>query len=344
MEKKILQSFGIAILGLGRAGTIHFGNCLANKRVILKYLVEVDAEKRKEYATFAANRLYGIQILEPSQLDVVLSDPEVHGVIITTITSVHEELTLKCLQAGKAVFCEKPLAETYEGTEKCYKEAERHKVPLFCAFNRRFDPAHSKVRSEVKSGKVGQLQVVKTCSRDSPSPPIDYLKASPGIFHDCGIHDIDLIMWIVGEKPTTVYTQAHAFRKDIAAIDDVDTVAITMKFPSGVLAMIDLSRFAAYGYDQRLEAFGSKGMVESKNLSKSSFCLSNGSGISDDVIQFSFQQRFAESYEIELDHFLDSINGEELIVTKDSTLAACKVAQACEDSCKSGETVKLTWA
>ena len=214
---------------------------------------------------------------------------------------------------------------------------------MLCAFNRRFDPAHSKVRNEVKSGKVGQLQVIKTCSRDSPFPPIGYLKGSPGIFHDCGIHDIDLIMWIVGEKPATVYAQAHAFHKEIADINDVDTVAVTMKFPSGVLAMIDLSRYAAYGYDQRLEAFGKKGMVESKNLSKSSFCLSNGSGISDDVIHFSFQERFAESYKIELDHFLDAINGQELIVTKDSTLSACRVAQACADSYKSGKIVELTW-
>ena len=163
------------------------------------------------------------------------------------------------------------------------------------------------------------------------------------MFHDCGIHDIDLIMWIVGEKPTTVYAQAHAFRKEIADMDDVDTVAMTMKFPSGVLAVVDLSRYAAYGYDQRLEAFGSEGMVESKNPSKSSFCLSNGNGISDDVIPFSFQQRFAEAYQIELGHFLDAMNGEELIVTKDSTLSACRVAQACEDSYRSGKTVELTW-
>ena len=127
-------------------------------------------------------------------------------------------------------------------------------------------------------------------------------------------------------------------------MDDVDTAVITLKFPSGVLAVIDLSRLATYGYDQRLEVLGSKGMMQSKNPPVSAVCVSNGDGISDDVCHFSFNTRYADAYKRELDHFLDSINGGELMVTKEETLAACKVAQACEDSCKSGMPVTLKWA
>ena len=181
--------------------------------------------------------------------------------------------------------------------------------------------------------------MVKTSSRDSPLPSIDYLKISGGIFHDCGIHDIDLIMWIVGEVPTTVYAQAHAFHSSIAELNDVDTVAITMKFPSGVIAQIDLSRFAAYGYDQRLEAFGSNGMLQSQNAPASSVCFSDNKGVQDDVYMFSFPQRFAESYVNELDHFFDVIEGRPCSVKKEEALMACKVASACQESFKTGKPV-----
>lgn len=150
-------------------------------------------------------------------------------------------------------------------------------------------------------------------------------------------------MWILGEKPNVVSAFGHAFNEEMSAIGDVDTVAITLKFPSGTLAMIDLSRLATYGYDQRLEVFGSQGMLQSKNPSKSSVAISDKNGISDDVLEFSFDTRYADAYKLELSHFLDSINGHCLSIGKDDTLAACRVAQACEDSFRSGLPVKLKW-
>ena len=224
----------------------------------------------------------------------------------------------------------------------CYSEAEKHGASLLCAFNRRFDPTRVKVRKEVKAGRIGQLQMVKTTSRDNPLPSVDYLRISGGIFHDCAIHDIDVIMWIVGEFPTTVYAQAHAFRSTIAAIDDVDTVAITMKFPGGVIAQIDLSRFAAYGYDQRLEAFGSNSMLQSQNARASSVCVSDDKGLQDDVYMFPFWERYAESYKNELDHFLDVIEGKPCSVKREEVLMASKVASACQESYKTGKPVHIT--
>lgn len=337
----IMQGIGIAVFGLGRAGQIHSRNCMNNVRIDLRYVVEIDIEKARKFVL--DNRLKETKIISPKEVDTVLDDPLVDGVIIATFTHAHEEQVLQCLRAKKAVFCEKPLAATYEGTENCYREAEKMGVPLLCAFNRRFDPTHKAVKDGVSQGRVGQLQMVKTCSRDSPSPSIEYLKGSPGIFHDCGIHDVDMAMWIVGERPQSVTAQAHAFDKEIKDIGDVDTVAIMMKFPGGVIALIDLSRFTAYGYDQRVEAFGSSGMLQSKNQAATSLCCSDSSGQCDDVVQFSFPQRFETAYKNELEHFLDVVKGGQLLISKDDTLAACRVAQACEDSFKTGQIVDLSW-
>ena len=153
---------------------------------------------------------------------------------------------------------------------------------MFCAFNRRFDPSFSSVRSRVLQGAVGHVHMIKTTSRDSPLPSLDYLKISGGIFHDCAVHDIDLITWILGEYPSKVrslitssptclaliqvYTTANSLMKEIGEIDDHDNVLISLTFPSGSLGSIDLSRFANYGYDQRLEVFGAKGMLQVKNV------------------------------------------------------------------------------
>jgi len=340
-SSNIPKRIGIAMIGLGRAGNIHFSNCLANRRVDLRYLVDYDVNKCQ--ALIDVNFLDGTQALSPDQLKIALDDEKVHGVIIATVTSSHEELVVRSLTAGKAVFCEKPLAETYDGTVNCYNLSRKTGCPLFCAFNRRFDPTHCKVRDQVVSGVVGQVQIVKTCSRDAAFPSIEYLKTSPGIFHDSAIHDIDLTMWILGEKPIVVSCFGHAFHKEVAEIDDVDTVAITLKFPSGALALIDLSRHAAYGYDQRLEVFGSKGMMQSKNLSSSAISVSNDKGISDDMLEASFKTRYQDAYKIELDHFLDAVVGGDLKVKEDETLAACRVAQACADSIRSGVPVRLEW-
>ena len=127
------------------------------------------------------------------------------------------------------------------------------KKPLFCAFNRRFDPGMSAVYRQVKEGKIGKVYQIKTCSRDSPLPPISFLKISNGMYHDCAVHDIDMICWIVGEVPVGVMALGSTFNNGIKALNDVDTIAIILKFPSGILGSIDLSRHSSYGYDQRLE-------------------------------------------------------------------------------------------
>ena len=175
------------------------------------------------------------------------------GVIVTTPTETHEQIVKQALLAGKAVFCEKPIAGNIEDTARCYDVAAAVNRPLYCAFQRRFDLGFMKIHRQVREGKIGKIHLLKTTSRDSPRPTIDQLKNCRGLYHDCGVHDIDLICWVLGEEPEGVIAQGTTMDPEIAAIGDIDTIAIILKFPSGVLATIDLSRHSSYGYDHRLE-------------------------------------------------------------------------------------------
>lgn len=175
------------------------------------------------------------------------------AIIVATPTDKHEHYIRAALTAEKAVFSEKPVAADLKGVIGCYNLAEKVKKPLFCAFNRRFDLGMSELRRRVREGEIGTLYQIKTTSRDSPLPSMAYLQISHGIFHDCAVHDIDMVCWVLGEKPSSVYAQGHAFHPEIRAMGDVDSVTIVLKFPSGVIATIDLSRHSSYGYDQRLE-------------------------------------------------------------------------------------------
>ena len=223
----------------------------------------------------------------------------------------------------------------------CFDEAEKAKVPLFCAFNRRFDAAHKGVKQAAENGEVGKIHMIKICSRDSPVPSEAYLKISGGIYHDCAVHDIDMITWIMKEYPLTVFSHAHAFHEFIGEMDDVDTVSISMKFPSGSLGQIDLSRFAAYGYDQRVEVFGELGMLESENQSKTSIRKSTGECVGTDILKFSFPQRYPEAYSSEIDHFIDILKGGLPLITKTDVVMVSLIASACEESYRSGKPMKI---
>ena len=247
---------GVALCGFGRAGSIHFKGLRMNHRCILKYVVEDPRMADKVQTALATYNLESVtKVVGMSEYQsVVLADPEVHAVVVATPTFTHEDYVRKALEAKKAVFCEKPIAGNTKDVASCYDAAAKVNRPLFCAFNRRFDPGMSKIQQQVKEGKIGQIYQIKTTSRDSPRPSIDYIKISTGMYHDCGVHDIDMVCWIVGEEPVGVMAVGVCFDPEVKVIGDIDTVAIILKFPSGVLATIDLNRHSNYGYDQRLEA------------------------------------------------------------------------------------------
>jgi myo-inositol 2-dehydrogenase/D-chiro-inositol 1-dehydrogenase len=332
------------VFGLGRIGTIHLEKLVTNPLVDLKYAVEGNGERSNYVSLIFRLGDRGVKILTPNQSSIVYGDKDIDAVLVCTPTQQHEEIVIKALEAGKHVFCEKPLAKGHDAIVRCYELAKAKNKQILCAFNRRFDPSYSQIRDRVLAGEVGQIQVIKTTSRDSPTPSIEYLKTSGGIYQDCAVHDIDLVCWTLGEWPVEITSQASTFKPDIKAIDDFDTVAITLRFPSGVLALIDLSREAVYGYDIRLEVFGSKGMLASNERRSTTVARSDIQGSNQTPINFSFASRFSEGYKFELEHFIDSLKrGTDVSVTAEQTLGVCRIADACNQAARTGEVIKLSW-
>ncbi|CAK9826816.1 Uncharacterized oxidoreductase YrbE [Anthophora retusa] len=334
----------VALFGIGRAGTIHLSNINTNPRLKLLYIVD-DIESNwlnlKEYW-----HLDDVTFLTSKQSDRVYNDPNVDAVIVASPTYTHETIVRSALETKKAVFCEKPVAGDSVHTLKCYETAKEVGKPLFCAFNRRFDPSYSALRDKVRNGEIGHVHIIKTVARDCPLPNLEYLKISGGIFHDCIVHDFDIISWILGEYPTKVFVQASAHIPEIKAMGDYDTVVISLYFPSGTLGVIDVSRNSTYGYDQRLEVFGPKGMITADNQLSLSVTTQYGlQGVNTPPILYSFPSRFINAYRRELDHFVDVVLGkDESSVLPKETLAVSKIASACEESVRTGNMVEIKWA
>jgi myo-inositol 2-dehydrogenase/D-chiro-inositol 1-dehydrogenase len=328
---------GVCLVGTGRIGAVHFANIVGNLRLQLLYVVDVDTTRAVDFATKA-----GPECQHSGTIDAALKDPRVKAVVVCTPTAQHREIILASVRAGKAVMCEKPISLKLDEIDECYKEAEKCKVPLLCGYQRRHDPTFSQLHRTCRSGGIGTLQICKTMSRDNPVPTIAYLKISGGIFHDCGSHDIDLCRWILNEDPSEVYCVASAFRKEIAEIDDFDTVLVTLKFPSGALGSIDLSREAVYGYDQRIEVHGSGGMVQANNKQPTAMVLHAKSGVSVDPNCYSFPQRYVEAYANELNHFVDCVLGKAVpLLTHDDARKVSIIADAAEESARTGKPVKM---
>lgn len=340
-DKKI----GLAIIGMGRAGSIHLKNVIQNWRVRLLWMVDSDrAIPEKLHDEY---NLEGVSIATCDELENVLNDQRVQAVIVSSPTFTHEAYIRKSLAAGKAVFSEKPISQDINGVIQCYDDAKKYGKPLFCSFNRRFDEAFGSIKKQVSDGALGDMFMVKTCSRDNPVPSMEYLKISGGIFHDCAVHDIDLCCWVLGEYPSKVYVAAHAHLGDIAAMGDADTAALTLKFPSNAIATIDLSRLGVYGYHQTLEAFGSRGMLSAENQRPTNLQHSTVGGMNTVPIEYSFPQRYAKGYVKAMDCFLDILEGKEdvdgMMATKETTVKVSQIADACEESAKTGQAVKIKY-
>ncbi|KAJ2951995.1 hypothetical protein O0L34_g4257 [Tuta absoluta] len=335
-----------AMFGLGRAGSIHLSSIMNNPRIILKYIVDDQTSKFAELKKYwqLSNEVI---FLTSKDADKVYNDKAVNVVFIGSPTYTHHDIVTKSLAANKDVFCEKPIAENIEDTRKCYETAKAKGRALFAAFNRRFDPAYRSVKDRVRKGEIGHVQIMKVVARDSPLPSIDYLKTSGGVYHDCIVHDIDMICWVLGELPCRVQSTATALVPEVKAIDDFDTIAIMFTFPSGTIALGDNSRYCAYGYDQRLEVFGAKGMlkIENEKPTPSVESYIGHEGVKTNPIYYSFPSRFKAGYKNELEHFLDVVqHGVPMDVTSWQSLAVSKIATACEQSARTGKAVELDWS
>ena len=266
------ENLKIALLGLGRAGKFHIQSIQSIPGISLRCVVDVDESLAKRLAK-------ELDCNYASDVDGPLGQADVDAVIVASPTHEHYGQILAALEAGKAVFTEKPLGSSLEEIDSCFGLAKRSGLPLFVGFNRRFDPSFSGLARGVKEGQVGVLQMLRVTSRDSPLPTMDYIKTSHGIFHDCIVHDFDMLRFITGEDPVEIYSVGSSFVEGISALGDLDNVLVALKYDSGIIASIDVNRFSSYGYDQRIEVFGSNGMLQAENRSPVSTVLSSGEGL-----------------------------------------------------------------
>jgi myo-inositol 2-dehydrogenase/D-chiro-inositol 1-dehydrogenase len=324
--QKIEKKIGLALFGLGRAGRFHLESLRATSRARLLHVADVDPARAAEVAA-------EWECMSATSPTTALADPEVDAVIVATPTETHRALVEASLTADKAVLAEKPLGIDLAEIDACYRLASERGKPLFLAFNRRFDPSFAELARRVHAGDVGPLQILRTTSRDSPLPSVEYIRTSGGIFHDCIVHDLDMIRFIARENPVEVFAMGSSFIPEIGAIPDLDTVLVTLRLESGALASIDISRQAVYGYDQRVEVFGPKGMLQSENRAPTSTVLSTADATQHPPIEYSFPTRYREAYRAELETFLECVeDGRDVPVSHDDVRWNFVLAEAAERS------------
>jgi myo-inositol 2-dehydrogenase/D-chiro-inositol 1-dehydrogenase len=326
---------GFCQFGAGRIGAIHAGNIAAHAQARLLLVVDPDRA--------AAERLaarWGAAVGTPAQ---ALADPGVDAVLIASSTDTHADLVEAAARAKKAVFCEKPLDLDRSCAEACVATAMQCGVPLMVGFNRRFDPHFAALAHRLHDGAISRLELLTITSRDPAPPPIDYVRRSGGLFRDMMIHDFDMARWLLGEEPVEVFAAASVLVDPaIAAAGDVDTAVATLRTGSGVLCQISNSRRAVYGYDQRIEAFGSSGMLSAGNVAESTVIFAGAEGIVGDKPVPFFLERDAEAYRRELDHFIRAVaDGTAPPVGGEDGVKALALADAALQSSKTGRPVKV---
>jgi len=327
--------FQIALVGAGRIGRIHASNVAAEPRLALNAIVDPVAEAA---AGLAADTGAAVRDLE-----AVLADPKIDGVIVASSTDTHLDYASRAVAAGKAVFCEKPIDLDLDRARGAADVLGGADARLFLGFNRRFDPHFQALKAKLDDGAVGPLETLHIVSHDPAPPPVAYIEVSGGLFKDMAIHDFDMARWLLGEEPSEVFASASCLvDPGIGAAGDVDTAKILLRTASGKLCVISNSRRSGYGYDQRIEAFGSRGAVRAGNVLESTVETWREDGAAGDRFQNFFLDRYAEAYRQEMAHFADILAGQARPATTYADgVAALALAEAAGQSARSGAPVRL---
>ena len=323
--------------GAGRIGAIHADNLALHGGATLRYVVDVHEASARSLA-----EKYGAQV---ASTEAALADPAVGAVIIASSTDTHADLIEASARAGKAIFCEKPIDLDLERVARCLEVVERAEVPLGLAFNRRFDPSFAALHTRLLEGEVGEIEMVSITSRDPAPPPIDYIRVSGGLFRDMMIHDLDIARWFLGEDPVEVTATASCLIDPaIGEAGDIDTALVTLRTARGRLCQISNSRRAAYGYDQRIEVLGSKGMLRAENHQPTTVQAATAEGVRHDKPLYFFLERYAAAYKAELDAFIEAVSrGSRPRPGGADGCAALRLAEAALQSFQEKRTVTLTW-
>ena len=328
----------IGIVGLGRIGKVHLFNIqqlISGASVIAAC---TRSEKSLEYA-----KKHSVKGLFTS-FDDMLSEGGIDAVIIASPTALHFEHLKLAIAAGKHIFCEKPIDLSIENVKEIKSLLDANPVKFMVGFNRRYDPNVLKIKKELNEGRLGALQSVKIISRDPGPPPMEFIKTSGGLFLDMAIHDFDLARYLMNSEITEVYSTASIFGGlPLETVDDVDTAVTILKFKNKGFATIENSRNSTYGYDQRIEVFGEKGLLSAQNKSDDSVYFANNSGFHRPKPVGFFIERYKESYINILDSFVQCLEqNKDLELTFQDGLQSLAISLAAEKSSKQNRMVLLS--
>ena len=330
------MTISLAVIGAGRIGQIHATNAARNPGVTLAGVADAIAEPAAKLAAALGTKVVTV--------DQIFADRSIDAVLIGSSTDTHADLIQRAAAAGKHIFCEKPVDLDLGRARECEKVVNASGKACLIGFQRRFDPTFAALKARIEKGEIGELEALSVISRDPGAPPVEYLQRSGGIFKDMLIHDFDIFRWILGEEAETVYATASALTDPTIATtaNDADTTAVTLRTTSGKLAQIHTSRRAAYGYDQRFEVLGSKGMLQAGNHRPTEVVASGPDVVSIDKPEHFFLQRYERAYRNELDHFVAVLAGQEkLRVGIADGVKALELADAATTSWREGRIVRL---
>lgn len=325
----------VAVLGAGRIGRIHASNLAALAGVQVRHVFDPMADSAAALAQAVGAKV--------SSLEEVFADAAVDVVAITSPTDTHSELIARAAAARKHIFCEKPIDLSVPRAVACADAVAAAGVACMIGFQRRFDPTFNEAKERLARGEIGEAEVLIITSRDPGAPPAQYLKASGGIFRDMLIHDFDVFRWILGDEAAWISaTGSCLVDPEIAEVGDIDTAAVTLRTKSGKLCQINTSRRAAYGYDQRFEVLGSKGLLACGNHKPTEVVQMDAHGVHADKPEHFFLQRYREAYRLEVTHFFECLqSGKPFRTTIADGVAAQRLADAAATSLKTGQAVEL---
>jgi myo-inositol 2-dehydrogenase/D-chiro-inositol 1-dehydrogenase len=326
------------LVGAGFIGPVHATNLSAHSGARLAWVVDLNLAAGKALA-----EKHGARATD--SLAEALADPNVRAVIICTPPRTHTPILEAAARAGKAIFCEKPIDLDLAKVDACGVALAQTKVPFWVGFNRRFDPTHCALHDAIRAGEIGQAEMLILSSRDPEISPPDYVAAMPyGIFYDTMIHDFDMVRWLLADEPVEIYARTACMLDATQNPHrDPDTAMVVLRMAGGALVHINSSFRAAYGYDQRIEAFGEKGMLISGNQHPTTVERHDKDGIRRDPLLHFFIDRYAESYKRELDAFVQAVEeGTPPAIGFDDGRRALMIAEAGVRSAKSGVPVALT--
>lgn len=328
-----------AIIGAGRIGALHAAN-LAAGTTPLELAAVVEPSPSKEFVAWSAS--HGVPLL--GKVQDVLDDGDVAAVLICTPTDTHVDLIERASGRKKHIFCEKPVSSDIASARRAVETASAAGVTLQIGFNRRFDHNFAALRRAVLDGSVGAVEIVRVTSRDPGPPPVEYVRRSGGLFMDMTIHDFDMVRFLTGQEVEEVFARgASLVDPEIGRAGDIDTAVISIRFDGGALGIIENSRRAEYGYDQRAEIHGSRGAAVTANDAENTLVVSTSGGVVAQKPLHFFLERYRASFVSELAAFAEAVtSGRPAAVTGADGVAAMQIARACALSLADGRPVKVS--